>query len=73
MHALKDKKWDTLVIDGGHNCLRTSTYLARTSLFVAFLKHCHFTRGGRHRRASPTVAVTEELVPCFKFSSYNYL
>ncbi|XP_057434899.1 uncharacterized protein LOC130727704 isoform X1 [Lotus japonicus] len=50
--ALKDKKWDALIIGGGHNGLTAAAYLARGGL---------------------SVAVTEELVPGFKFSRCSYL
>ncbi|KAI5418343.1 uncharacterized protein LOC127074571 [Lathyrus oleraceus] len=62
--ALKDKKWDALIIGGGHNGLTAAAYLARGGLSVAVLERRH-TIGG--------AAVTEELIPGFKFSRCSYL
>ncbi|KAG5050926.1 hypothetical protein AAZX31_02G053400 [Glycine max] len=62
--ALKGKKWDALVIGGGHNGLTAAAYLARGGLSVAILERRHVIGGA---------AVTEELVPGFKFSRCSYL
>ncbi|XP_031388754.1 pyridine nucleotide-disulfide oxidoreductase domain-containing protein 2 [Punica granatum] len=62
--ALKDKKYDALVIGGGHNGLTTAAYLARGGLSVAVLERRHVIGGA---------AVTEELIPGFKFSRCSYL
>ncbi|BBH07925.1 FAD/NAD(P)-binding oxidoreductase family protein [Prunus dulcis] len=62
--SLKDKKWDALVIGGGHNGLTAAAYLARGGLSVAVLERRHVIGGA---------AVTEELVPGFKFSRCSYL
>lgn len=62
--ALKDKKWDALVIGGGHNGLTAAAYLARGGLSVAVLERRHVIGGA---------AVTEELIPGFKFSRCSYL
>ncbi|KNA12302.1 hypothetical protein SOVF_126700 [Spinacia oleracea] len=62
--ALKDKKWDALVIGGGHNGLTAAAYLARGGLSVAVLERRHLVGGA---------AVTEELIPGFKFSRCSYL
>ncbi|XP_057434902.1 uncharacterized protein LOC130727705 [Lotus japonicus] len=62
--ALKDKKWDALIIGGGHNGLTAAAYLARGGLSVAVLERRHVIGGA---------AVTEELVPGFKFSRCSYL
>lgn len=62
--ALKDRKWDALVIGGGHNGLTAAAYLARDGLSVAVLERRHVIGGA---------AVTEELVPGFKFSRCSYL
>ncbi|KAH1113396.1 hypothetical protein J1N35_006774 [Gossypium stocksii] len=62
--ALKEKKWDALVIGGGHNGLTAAAYLARGGLSVAVLERRHVIGGA---------AVTEELIPGFKFSRCSYL
>ncbi|GAV68764.1 NAD_binding_8 domain-containing protein [Cephalotus follicularis] len=62
--TLKDKKWDALVIGGGHNGLTAAAYLARGGLSVAVLERRHVIGGA---------AVTEELIPGFKFSRCSYL
>ncbi|PSR88047.1 Pyridine nucleotide-disulfide oxidoreductase domain-containing protein [Actinidia chinensis var. chinensis] len=62
--ALEDKKWDALVIGGGHNGLTAAAYLARYGLSVAVLERRHLLGGA---------AVTEELIPGFKFSRCSYL
>ncbi|XP_073311414.1 uncharacterized protein [Primulina huaijiensis] len=62
--ALGEKKWDALVIGGGHNGLTAAAYLARSGLSVAVLERRHVIGGA---------AVTEELVPGFKFSRCSYL
>ncbi|XVF62032.1 hypothetical protein PTKIN_Ptkin08bG0184400 [Pterospermum kingtungense] len=64
LHALKEKKWDALVIGGGHNGLTAAAYLARGGLSVAVLERRHVIGGA---------AVTEELIPGFKFSRCSYL
>lgn len=64
MHMLKEKKWDALVIGGGHNGLTAAAYLARSGLSVAVLERRHVIGGA---------AVTEELIPGFKFSRCSYL
>ncbi|KAJ4714417.1 Pyridine nucleotide-disulfide oxidoreductase domain-containing protein 2 [Melia azedarach] len=61
---LKEKKWDALVIGGGHNGLTAAAYLARGGLSVAVLERRHVIGGA---------AVTEELISGFKFSRCSYL
>ncbi|PIN07087.1 Phytoene desaturase [Handroanthus impetiginosus] len=61
---LSEKKWDALVIGGGHNGLTAAAYLARSGLSVAVLERRHVIGGA---------AVTEELIPGFKFSRCSYL
>lgn len=63
-NALRDKKWDALVVGGGHNGLTAAAYLARAGLSVAVLEKRHLIGGA---------AVTEELIPGFKFSRCSYL
>uniref|UniRef100_A0A3Q7FV19 Amine oxidase domain-containing protein n=1 Tax=Solanum lycopersicum TaxID=4081 RepID=A0A3Q7FV19_SOLLC len=60
----KEKKWDALIIGGGHNGLTAAAYLARSGLSVAVLERRHIIGGA---------AVTEELIPGFKFSRCSYL
>ncbi|KAI9166218.1 hypothetical protein LWI28_028119 [Acer negundo] len=62
--TLKETKWDALVIGGGHNGLTAAAYLARGGLSVAVIERRHVIGGA---------AVTEELVPGFKFSRCSYL
>ncbi|KAL9229869.1 hypothetical protein vseg_005288 [Gypsophila vaccaria] len=64
MKALRSKKWDALVVGGGHNGLTCAAYLARAGLSVAVLERRHLIGGA---------AVTEELIPGFKFSRCSYL
>ncbi|KAG2239129.1 hypothetical protein Bca52824_089989 [Brassica carinata] len=61
---LTKKKWDALVIGGGHNGLVAAAYLARGGLSVAVLERRHVIGGA---------AVTEEIVPGFKFSRCSYV
>ncbi|RVW51843.1 Pyridine nucleotide-disulfide oxidoreductase domain-containing protein 2 [Vitis vinifera] len=63
-NALKEKKWDALVIGAGHNGLTAGAYLARAGLSVAVLERRHIIGGA---------AVTEEIIPGFKFSRCSYL
>lgn len=62
--TLKEKKWDVVVIGGGHNGLTAAAYLARGGLSVAVLERRYIIGGA---------AVTEELIPGFKFSRCSYL
>ncbi|XP_011025784.1 PREDICTED: pyridine nucleotide-disulfide oxidoreductase domain-containing protein 2 [Populus euphratica] len=62
--ALKEKKWDALVIGAGHNGLTAAAYLAGSGLSVAVIERRHVIGGA---------AVTEELIPGFKFSRCSYL
>ncbi|EEF41160.1 pyridine nucleotide-disulfide oxidoreductase domain-containing protein 2 [Ricinus communis] len=62
--TLKSRKWDALVIGGGHNGLIAATYLARSGLAVAVLERRHIIGGA---------AVTEQGIPGFKFSRCSYL
>ncbi|GAQ78062.1 FAD/NAD(P)-binding oxidoreductase family protein [Klebsormidium nitens] len=58
------KVWDAVVIGGGHNGLTAAAYLAKAGKSVAVLERRHVLGGA---------AVTEELVPGFKFSRCSYL
>ncbi len=55
---------DAIVIGGGHNGLVAAAYLARAKLSVAVLERRHLLGGA---------AVTEEIVPGFKFSRAAYV
>ncbi|KAJ8621122.1 hypothetical protein MRB53_029651 [Persea americana] len=57
-------KWDAVVVGGGHNGLTAAAYLARSGLSVAVLERRHVIGGA---------AVTEELVPGFRFSRCSYV
>ncbi|PKA47487.1 prolycopene isomerase [Apostasia shenzhenica] len=59
-----NKKYDAVVIGGGHNGLTAAAYLARSGLSVAVLERRHLVGGA---------AVTEEIVPGFRFSRCSYL
>lgn len=56
--------WDAVVVGGGHNGLTAAAYLAKAGLQVAVLERRHVLGGA---------AVTEEVVPGFKFSRASYL
>lgn len=58
------KKWDAVVIGGGHNGLVAAAYIARKKKSVLVLERRHVIGGA---------CVTEEIVPGFKFSRASYL
>ncbi|MBH31560.1 MAG: amine oxidase [Candidatus Marinimicrobia bacterium] len=59
-----DRKYDAIVIGGGHNGLTTAAYLARDGKKVLLLERRHVLGGA---------AVTEEIFPGFKFSVCSYV
>jgi hypothetical protein len=61
---IAQKKWDSIVIGAGHNGLIAANYLADAGQKVLVLERRHVVGGA---------AVTEEIVPGFKFSRASYL
>src|SRR5882672_175970 len=57
-------RYDAIIIGGGHNGLTCGAYLARAGLKTLVLERRHIVGGA---------AVTEEVVPGFKFSVFSYL
>jgi phytoene dehydrogenase-like protein len=58
------KKYDVIVIGGGHNGLVNAAYLARAGKNVLVLERRHVLGGA---------AVTEEIIPGFQFSVFSYV
>ena len=58
------KRYDVIVIGGGHNGLVNAAYLAKSGKKVLVLER-RYVLGG--------AAVTEEIVPGFKFSVFSYV
>ncbi|HMD34508.1 MAG TPA: NAD(P)/FAD-dependent oxidoreductase [Vicinamibacterales bacterium] len=58
------KKWDAIVIGGGHNGLTAAAYLAKAGRTVLVLERRHVLGGA---------AVTEEVFPGFRFSVCSYV
>lgn len=58
-----NKKYDAIVIGGGHNGLVNGGYLAKAGLDVLVLERRPFVGGA---------AITEELIPGFKFTTFSY-
>jgi phytoene dehydrogenase-like protein len=58
------QRYDAIVIGGGHNGLVHAAYLARAGKKVIVLERRHVLGGA---------AVTEEIIPGFKFSVFSYV
>ena len=58
------KKYDAIVIGGGHNGLTAAAYLAKAGKSVLVLESRHIVGGA---------AVTEEIYPGFKYTVYSYV
>ena len=59
----KNKKYDAIVVGGGHNGLVNGAYLAKAGLKTLILERRHLVGGA---------AITEELVPGFHFTTFSY-
>jgi phytoene dehydrogenase-like protein len=64
MGTKHSEKYDAIVIGGGHNGLVNAAYLARAGKKVLVLERRHVLGGA---------AVTEEIIPGFKFSVCSYV
>src|SRR4051794_24211044 len=58
------QRYDAVVIGGGHNGLVSAAYLARGGLRTLVLERRHVLGGA---------AVTEEVVPGYRFSVFSYV
>ena len=58
------KRYDAVIVGGGHNGLTAAAYLARAGRSVLVLEKRHLLGGA---------AVTEEVFPGFRFSEFSYV
>ena len=58
------KRYDAVIVGGGHNGLTAAAYLARADRSVLVLEKRHVLGGA---------AVTEEIFPGFRFSEFSYV
>ena len=58
------QRYDAVVIGGGHNGLVTAAYLAKAGKKVLVLERRHVLGGA---------AVSEEIVPGYRFSVFSYV
>ena len=58
-----DRTYDAIVIGGGHNGLVNGAYLAKSGLKTLIIERRHLVGGA---------AITEELRPGFKFTTFSY-
>ena len=57
------REYDAIVVGGGHNGLVNGAYLAKSGLRTLILERRHLVGGA---------AITEELRPGFKFTTFSY-
>src|SRR5512140_3258269 len=62
--AMNSSLYDVIIIGGGHNGLVAAAYLARAGKKVVVLERRHMLGGA---------AVTEEILPGYKFSEFSYV
>ena len=62
-HGPVDDRYDAIVVGGGHNGLVNAAYLAKAGLDTLVLERRHLVGGA---------AITEELLPGFKFTTFSY-
>src|SRR5918998_703767 len=58
-----DRRYDAIVVGGGHNGLVNGAYLAKAGLRTLILERRHLVGGA---------AITEELTPGFQFTTFSY-
>ena len=62
-HDASSQPYDAIVIGGGHNGLVNAAYLAKAGLNTLVLERRHVVGGA---------AITEEIVPGYKFTTFSY-